>query len=146
MLLSPIIRLCGLVGTCFALVLAGCSSEEALLPVSGVISEAKKSLAGGTVTLRPDLEKGNKSHHHPTGIIDKQGRYTLFTVEQEGAPAGWYKVVVFSNEPVEIQGKAHPGMPKSLINTRYNQPQSTPLAVEVKHDAPPGAYDFDLQK
>ncbi|MDX1944742.1 MAG: hypothetical protein SFU86_04985 [Pirellulaceae bacterium] len=128
------------------LLLAGCSREPSYVPVSGTITEAQRPLGGGTVSLRPDVEKGNKLFHHPTGMIDPQGRYTLFTNEREGAPAGWYKVVVFSNERTEEKGKSHPGMPKSLISTRYNQVQTTPLAVEVKPDAPPGSYDFDLQK
>ena len=126
--------------------LLGCSGgSEKFIPVSGVVTEAKRPLARGAVSLHPDREKGNKSLHHPTGTIDAQGRYIMFTAGREGAPAGWYKVVVFSSEPVEIKGKAHPGMPKSLINVRYNQSQTTPLTIEVKPDASPGSYDFDLQ-
>jgi hypothetical protein len=126
----------------------GCAGgrSDALLPVAGQVTEEGKPLARGTISLRPDLEKGNKSQDHPTGTIGAGGRYVLFTSGREGAPAGAYKVVVFCNEPVEIKGKAHPGMPKSLIHERYNQPNTTPLSVEVKVDAPAAAYNFDLKE
>jgi hypothetical protein len=131
-----------------AIFAGGCAGgrSDALLPVAGQVTEAGRPLPRGTISLRPDLEQGNKSQDHPTGTIGPDGRYVLFTSGREGAPAGAYKVVVFCNEPVEIKGKAHPGMPKSLIDERYTQPLTTPLKVEVRADAPAAAYNFDLKE
>lgn len=131
-----------------AITVAGCSGgrSERLIPVSGQLTEAGQPLTRGTISFRPDVDQGNKSLDHPTGEIDSAGRYTLFTAGREGAPAGWYQVVVFCNEPVVIRGKAHPGMPKSLIHERYTKLQTTPLAVEVQAEASPGTYDFKLTK
>jgi hypothetical protein len=150
MFMSGRSAVCGIIGAASiaALAAAGCSSgrSDKLFPVSGQVMASGRPLRQGTISFRPDLEKGNKSLDHPTGTIDAQGRYVLFTAGRSGAPPGVYKVVVFSNEPVEVKGKAHPAMPKSLIHVKYNQPGTTPLSAEVQADAPAGAYDFELKQ
>jgi hypothetical protein len=125
----------------------GCRpADEPLVPVAGRITLGGKPVSEGSISFRPDTAKENKSLHHPTGSIDAQGRYRLYIREREGAPAGWYKVIVFVNEPIaDERGRVHPGMPKSLIDSRYNRPNDTPLAVEVKLGAAPGSYDFDVE-
>jgi len=131
-----------------ALALAcGCQpAGEPLVPVAGRITLRGKPVSEGSISFRPDANLANASLHHPTGRIEPDGSYRLYIREREGAPAGWYKVIVFVNEPiVDEQGRAHPGMPKSLIDRRYNRPGDTPLAVEVKPEAPQGSYDFDLK-
>jgi hypothetical protein len=55
-------------------------------------------------------------------------------------------VVVFASSQADEKGYAHPGMPKSIIDLRYNDPAKTPLAMEVKADQPAGAYDLRLEK
>jgi hypothetical protein len=131
-----------------ALALAcGCQpADEPLVPVAGRVTIKGKPVAEGSISFRPDTNKANASLHHPTGRIQPDGTYRLYIREREGAPAGWYKVVVFVNEPiVDERGRTHPGMPKSRIDRRYNRPNDTPLAAEVKLDAPAGSYDFDLK-
>ena len=125
---------------------AGCSrSQESLIEVRGRVSFGGKPLATGVVSLRPDAERGNKSLHQPTGVIDPTGDYRIFTNQRPGAPPGWYRVVVFATEPTVDTGKAHPGMPKSLIPVRYNNPATSPLQLEVRADGAPGENDFSLE-
>ncbi len=126
--------------------LGGCDrGGEVLVPVQGNITLRRGPITEGAVSFRPDGEKGNHSLHHPTGHVDAQGNYRLYTRSREGAPPGWYKVVVFVNEPTPDDPAAvHPGMPKTIIHRRYNQPETTPLSVEVKPDADPAAYNFTL--
>jgi hypothetical protein len=124
--------------------LVGCGSDDSgLLPVSGQVFYDGQPLTTGTVSLHPTEATG----HVPTGVINAEGRYTLSTNYQPGAPPGQYRVVVHATEPiVPIPGKAHPGLPKSLIPARYNQSSTSPLDVEVKPDAPADAYDLRLEK
>jgi hypothetical protein len=139
------LRCCLALSLLLVLVL-GCGSSEALVPVAAHVMHGGKPLTTGTVSYRPDAAKGNKSLHHPTGTIDDQGNYRLHTSGSEGAPPGWYKVVVFANEKQDDAKKAHPGMPKSIIPARYNEDKTTPLSVEVKADAAAGSYDLKLEK
>jgi hypothetical protein len=132
----------------FAAVIAagfsGCGSEDTgLLPVSGQVIYDGKPLTTGTVSFHPVGTTG----HVPTGSIDKDGRYTLSTNYQPGAPPGKYKVVINATEPVKVvPGKANPGLPKSIIPRRYNQASASPFEVEVKVDAAQDAYDLRLDK
>lgn len=128
-------------------VMAGCSAGNSdLIPVSGKVLQNGQPLATGTVSFRPDATKGNTSQHHPTGVIDADGRYVLYTAEQSGAPPGWYKVVVFASSQLDDKGEAHPGLPVSIIDVRYNDPATSPLAIEVKPDSSSEAYDLRLEK
>jgi len=127
--------------------LAGCWSDQGdLIPVSGMVTLGGQPLTTGTVSLRADALQGNQTLHQPTGRIDAEGRYQIYTTERSGAPPGWYKVVVFANSQTDDKGQAHPGMPKSIIDLQYNDPAKTPLAMEVKADQPAGAYDLKLEK
>jgi hypothetical protein len=130
------------------LLLAGCGSgiSERLYPVSGRVTFDGKALSAGSISFRPDAEKGNETLHHPTSAIDRTGRYELFTAGRPGAPAGAYKVVVFANEDQDDAKAVHPGMPKSIIPTHYNDPSTTPISLKVTKDAQGGAYDLQLKK
>src|SRR4051812_13406743 len=81
------------------LVLSGCKKDEteSFLPVTGKVTLDGKPLTVGTVSFRPDVTRGNTSMHIPTGEIDAQGNYTLVTIRKNGAPPGWYKVLVFAD-------------------------------------------------
>lgn len=131
-----------------ALAISGCwgDDDEPLYPVAGRVSFAGRPLSSGTVSFRPDAARGNASLHQPTGAIDSQGHYEVFTTGREGAPAGWYKVVVFAHEPLSVSTGAHPAMPKSIIPERYNHPVKTPLSLEVKPHADANSYDLRLEK
>lgn len=103
-------------------------------------------LTTGTVSFRPDAARMNQSQHQPTGRIEADGRYTLYTTERSGAPPGWYKVIVFASSQTDEKGQAHPGMPKSIVHVQYNDPAQTPLSIEVKAGQTAGAYDLKLEK
>lgn len=124
--------------------LAGCGGDNLdLLPVSGRVFYDGQPLTTGTVSFHPLGATG----HVPTGVIDKEGRYTLSTAYQPGAPPGRYKAVIHATEPtLQAPGKASPGLPKSIIPDRYNQGATSPFEFEVKPDAPEDAYDLRLEK
>jgi hypothetical protein len=127
-------------------IVAGCERNEELIPVAGNVTLRGRPLTEGVVSFRPDAVQGNTSLHHPTGSIDRQGNYRLSVGKREGAPAGWYKVIVIANEPTPDDPKqVHPGMPKLIIDRRYTWPDSTPLKAEVRPDAPAGSFDFAVE-
>lgn len=123
--------------------LSGCSEapKSNLVPVEGRVTLDGKPLASGSVSLRPE-SKG--TWDQPTGAI-AEGRYTIYTNGQRGAPPGAYRAVVFATESARTpSGAAHPGMPKSVIPKRYNDPQSTPLEVVVAPTAGTSSYDLEI--
>jgi hypothetical protein len=142
------LRLTASLAAC-ALLAWGCGqSGPKLAPVSGKVTLDGKPLPGGTVSFYADATKGNQSKDIPTGKI-KEGSYELLTEGRKGAPPGAYKVVVFADQystdapPLPI-GTAE--QPRSIINTRYNRPDRTPLAVEVVDKPAAGAYDLKLTR
>jgi hypothetical protein len=66
----------------------------------------------------------------------------MFTNRKEGAPPGWYKVVVIAAEPLNPDDPYTPG--KSYIAVKYNAPQTTDLSLEVVASPKPGAYDLEM--
>jgi hypothetical protein len=131
-------------GACWAS--AGCGGGgEKLLPVAGRVTLNDQPLRSGSVSFRPDAAKGNASLHHPTGSIDPQGNYSLFTVGKKGAPPGRYKVLVFADANAQA-GAVHPVPPRWLVPEKYLSEKSTPLAVEVVDAPAEGAYDLKLGK
>jgi hypothetical protein len=134
-----------------ALAAAGCGDGSGVgrtLPVNGTITLDDKPLtAASTVVLfKPDKAKGNLSTFEPTGTVDEQGHYRLVTGGKKGAPPGWYKVCVTATAgPTQGGGgRAHRPAARSLVPSRYGQAATTPVAVEVVEDPPPGAYDLKL--
>jgi hypothetical protein len=116
--------------------------DPQLAPVRGVIFFDGMPLDHGSITLRPDGPRG--SWEHPTGMIGPDGVYTVYTGAKPGAPPGMYRVVVFVTEQADADDAAHPGMPKSIIPARYNDPELTPLRLDVMTSAPAGAYRLEL--
>jgi hypothetical protein len=90
----------------------------------------------------PDKAKGNLSPHVPVGNIGPKGNYRLSTRGKDGAPTGWYNVMIVANGPVE-KGKPSKGR-KALLPLSYSDPKTSGLVVFVAGDAPPGAYDLKL--
>ena len=123
------------------LALAGCGGGgPKLYPVRG-----KVTLPGGTpvhngsVTLHPDVAKGNKSKELPIGAIDAQGNFTAMTGAREGAPPGWYKVAISAAEQIDPN---NPYFTDWLIHERYINPETSKLTAEVVENPAPGRYDF----
>jgi len=126
------------------LLASGCGGVGKCHPVSGKVSIDGKAVKGkgGTVLLKPDASKGNKSTFDALGTIDPEGSYTVATRGKAGAPPGWYKVVVNVVEP--NSGEAF-DTPLLLVRPDYLSPQKTPLAFEVVASPGEGAYDLDLK-
>jgi hypothetical protein len=128
----------------FALLVGGCGSPaESLVPVTGQVKFAGKPLTAGAVIFLPDTAKGNTTDREPRGNIGPDGRYTLVSHPDPGAPPGWYKVGVVANEPADPKNPY--ARTRSLIPEQLNNPAESGLTVEVRRNAPPGAYDLDLK-
>jgi hypothetical protein len=124
---------------------AGCkpSGADAFLPVEGLIKFGNKPLTSGTVILYPDSSKGNTTKHEPRGKIEGDGRFTIITHPNRGAPAGWYKVAVIATQP--SNPKDPYSLPRSVIPEKFGKPDESGLTLEVRLEAPPGAYDLELK-
>jgi hypothetical protein len=124
--------------------LAGCgSTEEPLFPVEGKVQFEGKPLTKGAVILLPDDAKGNNTKHEPRGVIGSDGLYKIATHPRDGAPKGWYKVGVVVTQPSDPKNPY--SEPRSLIPVKFGKPAESKLAIEVRPDAPPGAYDLELK-
>ena len=119
---------------------AGCGGSG-LSPVRGKIDNGGGGLTTGTVTFHPDNAKNNKSTQIPSGLVEADGTYVLYTESQEGAPAGWYKVTIFAEEQRSSEGAGAYAQPKLLVHPKYAKPETSPLSIEVKSG---GVYDLKL--
>lgn len=127
--------------------LSGCQDAHGpgkLVPVVGKVTLDGEPLKTGSVSFRPDKAKGNETLHEPGGEIDETGTYKLFTASKEGAPPGWYKVIVTSAEPIDPNNPY--AITKSYIDNRYNAVETSGLAFEVVEKPAAGAYDLSLLK
>jgi hypothetical protein len=135
-----------------ALLALGCGDDSGVgrtFPVTGSITlDDQPLVAKSTVVLfKPDGAKGNASEFEPTGTVDGQGRYALFTKGKKGAPPGWYKVTVTAHEgrSEHPKGKGpHRPVARVLVPGKYGQPELSDLSIEVVENPPPGAYDLRL--
>jgi len=112
----------------------GCSGGPKLPPlarVTGRVTLDGKPVTTGIIVFVPDTDKGNDGPM-AVGAMDRDGRYTLFTLKAEGAKVGWHKVRV--EEPLG-QGWAVPA--------RYANTASSGLTAEVKADED-NVIDFKL--
>jgi hypothetical protein len=118
---------------------AGCSDSGVgkLVRVVGKVTVNGKPLANGSVSFRPDQAKGNTSVYEPAGDIDA-GTYELYTATRQGAPPGWYKVLVVSAEPGVYPPK------KLYADAKYADLATSGLNIEVVDNAPEGHYDLKL--
>lgn len=127
-----------------ALAVVGCAGDtDHFIPVSGKVTAGGQAIPKGSVTFRPDVGKGNKTLHHPTGEIDAEGKYVLYTIGKPGAPPGWYKVLVFADS----NPNPRPGLePKWLHHVKYTTENTTDVLMEVVENAPSGTYDLKLSR
>jgi len=127
-----------------SLLLTGCKADtDKFFPVSGKVAAGGQAIKKGSVSFRPDASKGNKTLHHPTGDIDAEGNYQLYTIGKPGAPPGWYKVLVFA----DANPNPRPGVePQWLHHVKYTSEGSTDVLLEVVENAPAGTYDLKLSR
>jgi len=143
--LSVVRLICLFAITGAILPLCSCGQSGPLLhEVQGTVKFGNQPLTTGTVSLRADGD--NTTRHQPTGLIDKEGHYRIYTTGLPGAPPGIYRVVVFATEPIIDTGRVSPGLPKSIIPVRYNNVSTSPLSFEAKASPAAGEYDLQLDK
>lgn len=144
-------------GTKFAIVAllcvfsSGCG-ESGIGPIHSVrgriVRDAEPiKVVSGYVVLKPDAERGNQTKFEPSGTIDADGSFAIFTEKHDGDPPGWYKVVVTaSGEQVRPSAGESSTRPtaKSLVPPEYGREESTPLAIEVVASPEAGAYDLNI--
>ena len=124
------------------LVLSGCGSGNKpmpkefgpVYPVEGKVTLFGKPLGGGVVNFIT-LDR-DRSQLQPFGVIDPQGRYYVSSYGQKGAPAGKYRVTIDPGSDDKQMDLA--------VDVWYTDPEKSPLIVEVKENAAPGAYDLKL--
>jgi hypothetical protein len=108
------------------------------VPVSGKVTLDGAPVTSGQVSLVPVTKDAS-------GLVSAgqitNGEYKIFTGGKEGAPPGKYKVTV-TPSMVPVDGK----MPAMGWNKKFMDSNQSTLSVEVKADAPPGAYDLKLTK
>jgi hypothetical protein len=130
-----------------ACLVCGCGSDGFdMESVRGRVTLNGEPITTGTVSFRPDPAKGNTSLHHPTGPIDPEGNYQLFTAGKPGAPTGWYKVLVFADANAKPSKTAHPLPPRWLVPEKYTREAGTPLFIEVRPGTDSERYDLKLVK
>lgn len=126
--------------------LPGCGGDDGpkVVQVRGTVTMDGEPLSGVGVSFRPDGSKGNNVPFNPGGSTDESGAYQLTTAAKEGAPEGWYKVVLFA--PSAPPGAEMPKSTKPPFNPKYSDPAKSDISIEVVKNAEPGAYDLELSK
>jgi hypothetical protein len=139
----------------FGILVSGCGDASGVgqtFPVAGkvIINNAPLTAKSTVVLFKPDTAKGNTSPFEPVGTVDAEGNYALTTKGKNGAPPGWYKVVVTAREegpPAHPKSRQdHRPVAKSLVPARYGLAETSDLSVEVVEKPTPGAYDLKLRK
>jgi hypothetical protein len=98
------------------------------------------------VSFWADASRGNHTELQPMSTIDAEGNYSLTTLGKEGAPPGWYKVVVVVSHVVPTPQGMEKRLGRPLIPARYGKVNTTELVVEVVETPAPGTYDLKLKK
>jgi hypothetical protein len=117
-------------------------------------SGPKPILVTGKVTLdgKPATEGGVVYHDAATGLkqfvggIGPDGTYSVRRKREDGVPPGLYKVTVLVTETPKNAEGIPTSLPKSISSQKFFNPTTTPFEIEVKADAPPGAYDLAVTK
>jgi hypothetical protein len=137
-------RMLGLALVTLTTFLWGCQRTPApLTPVSGKVAYKGFTLPGGTIVFTPDSSRG-ETGPIAFGKINPDGTYHLYTSENPGAPAGWYRVTVTSMAPSAMPSASQSfNPPQSLLPDKYRDPGLSALACEVKANRV-NAIDFNL--
>ena len=137
------------IAAAIAAAVAGCSGDSGLIPVSGKVTYQGQAVPGATV-----LFMGDANTRPATAISDRDGSYSLMTLNAKGAQPGQYTVVVSkteapteAGEPPSMEEAAKsanrpPPPPKKLLPAKYGDAAKSPLKFEVKKGQ---ANTFDLQ-
>jgi predicted small secreted protein len=131
---------------------SGCSDASGVgrtVPVTGkvILQDAPLTAKTTIVLFKPDASRGNTSPFEPTGTVDADGNYTLATKGKNGAPPGWYKVIVTAREEAaSVQPKNPKYAARSLLPAKYGRAETSGLSIEVVENPALGVYDLKLSK
>jgi hypothetical protein len=118
-------------------VVAGCNRREIdgvkLVSVVGRVTIGGMSLTKGSLSFRPDPAKGNTSKYEPAAEVEEDGTYRLKTAGRDGAPPGWYKVMLVCVDPVDTKDPYAPR--RSYVHPKYAALETTDLAINVPDGA-----------
>ncbi len=112
-------------------VVIGCGRGSDLPPmakVSGTVTLNGQPLPRGTVQFVPDIARGTEGPSG-VGLIDENGHYGITTTGVNGAIVGRHKISVEAEQEYDETAIS---MGPSLIPRRYNNPETSGLAAEVK--------------
>ena len=114
------------------LLFVGCGRGP-LVPVQGKVSYKGYTLQSGVIVFSPDTTRGMRGQI-AVGKIRDDGTFSLYTGDNPGVSAGWYRVTVASLAP---PGYAAPSagrfdFPQSIVPEKYHDPDMSMIACEVK--------------
>jgi hypothetical protein len=131
-------------------ILQGCAEEEKfkVVPVTGKVTVDGVPLSSAGVAFHPDNAKGNVIDHISAATTNADGEYELVTATRNGAPVGWYKVMVVPYSTPPMGGGRHVPPPgeRPDFNKKYQRIDKTDLSIEVTEEPADGAYDIQLSK
>jgi hypothetical protein len=125
---------------------AGCGGGPIVHPVEGTVyldgaPVQTGELVTGYVVFHADAARGNTNMEDVKGIIEADGRYTIYTRAEKGAAPGWYFVTV------EL-ARTNPKDPydyRAMVSEAYLDKTKSGLAFEVVPKPEPGRYDIRLE-
>ncbi len=127
----------------FIAAVTGCGdSGPLLLPVKGKVTiDGKPATEGGVI-----FKDVNKPTVQFAGAIEPDGTYSMIYGRRHGAPLGKYRVAVIVTDTKKRPDGQPTGLPKTLSNAKFSNPDRSPLEVEVKEGAGPESFDLAVTK
>ena len=121
------------------LLLTGCgggSKHPPIYPVTGELFVKGQPAAGARLTLSPaeNPDPALWKMGFPSAIVQPDGKFAFTCYEVNGAPAGNYKLIATWIEGDTGIPSEDPNAPppKSLLDAKYNLPDTTPWTVVVE--------------
>jgi hypothetical protein len=124
--------------------LAGCSGSSATYPVTGTVKFSNgQPLAGGRVLFQPTSEPSQPAK----ATIAADGTFSLGTFGiEDGAVPGHHRVAVYPRVPPEAgNDMAAIARYRSVVDSRLQNIQTTPLEFTVKSDGSGNHFDIQLK-
>jgi len=134
-----------------AVFLSGCGGLK-LVPVEGKVTAGNAPVPKGEVIYWPQDTEKSKDKREIKGTIGADGSYKMTTNGKTGVPPGPYKVTINAMDlnPTATDmsgglGGAPPkaaAPPRSYVNQKYNDPNTTDINITVTENPQPGQYDL----
>lgn len=123
--------------------LAGCGNAgPPLIEVTGKVTIDGTPASEGGVVFR-DV---NNAMVQLIGAVEPDGSYSMMYNRRPGVPVGKYRVTVLVTETAKGPDGNPTGLPRTLSNSKFSDPNRTPFEIEVREGAPPEAYDLAVTR